>query len=57
MITRSGRCKCCKERHSEKSKYEWLAELKFNLWLYKHYKKEHKTNILIKIILRKLNIG
>lgn len=49
-FTLSNKCSKCGEYHTEKAKFEFIASLKFDLWLYKHYKKEHNENILIELI-------
>jgi hypothetical protein len=51
---RSGTCSKCGARGKFEARSSWVAELKFDWWLYWHYKKEHSTDIIIKTILFKL---
>ena len=52
MLIRTGTCKQCGKTFSVRSNHKLIAEYKADRWLYLHYLKEHKTNIIIKFILR-----
>lgn len=56
MHIRFGTCKECKEKHHTKSNFQFIANLKYNEWLYRHYKEAHKTNVItqyIKLLIRR----
>ena len=54
MRIRSGTCKKCGLAFKVRSKYNFIVEFKFNLWLFNHYKKVHKINIIKSILINKL---
>jgi hypothetical protein len=50
MIKRFGNCTECQLKILAQSKYLWIAEFKFIIKLFKHYRKEHNKNIFIELL-------